>query len=91
MRDTRLWGFVDSCRGETEALLMWGRIIPLRPVSMPLHPRHQTSGSQTLCCGLGQAPIPRPGVPSRPSGSLPGWGGLRRWGRRQHLAEAEGG
>lgn len=33
MRDTRLWGFVDSCRGETEALLMWGRIIPLRPVS----------------------------------------------------------
>lgn len=59
---------------------------------MPLHASNQTQGNQTRgCCGLGQAPIPRSGVPSRPGGSVPGWGGLRRWGRRQHLAEAEGG
>lgn len=43
------------------------------PSLMPLCASNQTLGNQTrMCCGLGQAPIPRSGVPSRPGGSVPG-------------------
>lgn len=51
---------------------------------MPLPARgNQTSGYY----GLGQAPIPRSGVPSKLRGSIPGWGGLHRsQSQRQHLA-----
>jgi hypothetical protein len=34
------------------------------------------SDQTPVFCDLGQAPIPRSGVPSRPCGSVPGWGRL---------------
>lgn len=73
LRNTRLPGCVQPPpRGETEAPLVWEIASPCPPLYDS--PADWQPASQGY--GLGQAPPPCSGVPSRPGGCVPEWGGL---------------